>query len=180
MMRYLNTVVVGMLICSLILAPGCARKYVAKVAPLERGKSEVVMKPAPRSGMYMVQFVANDKYIKDAGATPARWVKKGEQVGFREDQDGTIVAIAGDNELPVVGVPARATHVMWYHKSKQPTHFGKSMSKTGDLLQQLMLATAVGAGAVALGGLYLYSLAHDDDCDDTPSYVKHYRKKHKH
>jgi hypothetical protein len=180
MMRRLNAMVAGLLIGSLIAAPGCARKYVAKVAPFERGKSAIVVKPAPRSGMYRVQFLADDHYIKDAGVTPARWVQKGEPVGFREDEDGTVVAIAGEKELPVVGVPEQATHVMWYHKSKKPTQFGKSMSKTGEFMQQLMLATAVGIGAVALGGLALYSLAHDDDCDETPSYPKQNRKKHRH
>ncbi|MBC8106080.1 MAG: hypothetical protein H7Z14_05785 [Anaerolineae bacterium] len=50
-MRRLNAMVVGLLIGSLIAAPGCARKYVAKVAPFERGTSEMIVKPAPRSGM---------------------------------------------------------------------------------------------------------------------------------
>ncbi|MBC8106079.1 MAG: hypothetical protein H7Z14_05780 [Anaerolineae bacterium] len=64
-------------------------------------------------------------------------MQKGERVGFREDDSGNVVGIVGDKELPVVGLAQHATHVMWYHKSRKPTQFGKSIAKTGDFLQQL-------------------------------------------
>lgn len=182
MIRCLNAVVVGLLVGPIVAAPGCARKYVAKVAPFERGTSETVLKPAPRSGMYHVQFVSNDRFIKDAGATPARWVQKGEPVGFRQDASGNVIGIVGDKEVPVIGLPAQATHVMWYHKWKQPTQFGKSLAKTGEFMQQMMLAVGVGAGAIALGGLGVYALLHDDDndCNQRPPGNNHKPKRYRH
>jgi len=172
-----RALVVGVLIGSMLLSPGCVKKYVAKVAPFVRGKDDLVLKAAPRSGVYNVQFVEDDHFIKDAGAAPAVYVQKGDPIGFRQAEDGKIIGVAGVKEYDVVGMPSRATHVMWYHKSKQPTQFAKSMGKTGEAMQTVLITGAVGAGLVAAGAFAFWAEVHDDD--DCVDYgPRNYKRNH--
>lgn len=172
-----RSIITGILIGSLTFTPGCMRKYVAKVAPFERGRDSTVMKAAPRSGVYNVQFVERDHFIKDAGSAPAVYVQKGEPIGFRQREDGRIVGVAGVKEYDVVGMPSQATHVMWYHKSKQPTQFAKTMGRTGEVLQTIVITGAVGVGLVGLGAFAIWADAQDDDCVDYGP--RNHKRKHK-
>jgi hypothetical protein len=168
-----TSTVATVLIGVMLLAPGCTKKYVARVAPFERGSDDCIVRTAPRSGLYHVRFVENRKPIKDAGAAPAVDLRKGEPCGFREDEDGNLIGIAGPNQIDVIGAPERATHVVWYHRSKQPTQFAKNMNKVGEVMQAVLITTAIGAGAVAVGALYLE--ARECACDEHP--CKHQRKR---
>lgn len=165
-----QTLIVTFLIASMVLTPGCSKKYVAKVAPFERGRDDVVVKSAPRSGMYHVQFVDDERYIKNAGVMPAVYLRKGERVGFREDEAGKLTCIAGEREIEVVGAPASATHVMWYHKSRKPSQFAKNLRGLGEALEIVAITTAAVAGVVTLGAAWLYVESEDDD--DCPSYLR--------
>src|SRR5215470_9297066 len=82
------------------LCGGCAHKYVEKVGVFETsGDHHGAVASAPRSGMYHVQFVANDKYIKTPLYACDHWVMKGDLLGFREDENGKLVAIVGEDEV---------------------------------------------------------------------------------
>jgi hypothetical protein len=125
---------------------GCAHKYVEKVAVFARdGDRDVAVVQAPRSGMYHVQFIANDKYVKTPLYASDRWVMKGDPLGFREDDDGHLIAIAGEDEVALPDAPAQATHVMWYHKSKRPTQFAKSLALTLEVSAKLAAVGAMSA-----------------------------------
>src|SRR4051812_38361142 len=99
------------ILCLLIanLSTGCAHKYVEKVAVFDRNTSPdqgELIKTAQREGMYHVQLVAGDRFIKSPLYLADRWVQKGDELGFRQEEDGTITAIAGEQEIDLGVIPA--------------------------------------------------------------------------
>src|SRR4029079_16828449 len=112
---FANRTISSLLIGSMLLAPGCAKQYVAKVAPFDPAHQTVVTEQAPRTGSYNLQFVANKKYLKTPLYASDRWVQRGDALGFRKHDEGSIVAVCGLEQIPIQPIPPTATHVMWYH-----------------------------------------------------------------
>src|SRR4051812_3285292 len=162
-----NAIVAGWLIASLVMAPGCVHKYVQKVAVCDPRDVAGRVEPAPRSGMYRVQLVdENGHYLKSPLYAADRWVAKGERMGFSHGEDGKLLAIAGEQHVELNGLPPGAAHVMWYHKSKMPTQFAKSVGKVGSTTAQAMLLTTTGVAIVAGTAGLLWVAGLPDPCDD--------------
>jgi hypothetical protein len=158
----------------MVLAPGCAKQYVAKVATFEPTQQASVIEQAPHTGNYSLQFTAQRKYLKTPLYASDRWVQRGDALGFKKNDDGSIVAVCGLEQIPIESMPPKATHVMWYHKSKVPTQFGKEVNKalraTGEV------ATVAGT-CVAIAGLAALALWASSECHDHDTEVCLYRSK---
>lgn len=172
-----QSMIAGMLIASLVLAPGCAHKYVAKVAVCDPRDEQRHVEPAPRTGMYKVQLIDEHGHYLVAPLYAAdRWVRKGDPLGFEQTEDGKLLAVAGPQQVELAALPPSAAHVMWYHKSKQPTQFAKSASKVGNATAQAVLYTAAGIGLAAGTAALVWFALQPDPCDDPPS--KEHRHRH--
>ena len=166
-----NRIISSLLIGSMLLAPGCAKQYVAKVAPFDPQHQTIVTEQAPRTGNYTLQFVADRTYLKTPLYASDRWVQRGDSLGFKKKDDGSIVALCGLEQIPIESIPPKATHVMWYHKAKVPTQFGKEVDKalraTGEI-------AAVAATAVVVTGAAVFVIwaggRVDDECSSSSAH----------
>jgi hypothetical protein len=127
--------------------------------------------------MYKVQLVdERGHYLKSPLYAVDRWVQKGDPIGFDRTEDGKLLAVAGPQQVELNALPPTATHVMWYHKSKQPTQFAKSSQKFGAATAQTAALVAAGAGIAGAVIIWLWANS-DDDCNDACR-VKEHRHRH--
>lgn len=171
-----NRVVSSLLIGSMLLAPGCAKQYVAKVAPFDPAHQTIVHEQAPRTGNYSLQFVANKKYLKSPVYASDRWVQRGDELGFKKNDDGTIVALCGLEQIPIESLPPKATHVMWYHKAKVQTQFGKEVDKAMRATGEVAAVAATAIVVTGAAALVICSDLHDDDDNCSYSSSSSYRR----
>jgi hypothetical protein len=64
---------------------------------------------------------------------------------------------------------------MWFHKSKQPTQFAKSMTKFLDASEKVAIVAGVGVGMAALVTADVYLQA-TDNCSDDGEHRHRHRK----
>jgi hypothetical protein len=148
-----------------LLAGGCMSTRTRRVARYDTGPSIfAVERPAPRTGEYKVKYARAGHDLHAAGGTK-RIVGAGDPLGFMTAEDGTVVAIAGDERIPLPHLPATARYCVWSFKERGPTQFTKEVGKATDAAATVTAfagATALIAGLVA-ADVYLDSL---DDKDD--------------
>jgi hypothetical protein len=130
------------LVVVLILSVGCASVETrsAKILrfPLN---SEQSLGGAPLSGLYTVHWGGGDKHTLPL-ENYQRLVRAGDRLGFRRDDSGTILAVVGDEEFPVEGIPASARYLAWQMHYDVPS--------PGAQLANGVLATGAAVGGFIL------------------------------
>src|SRR4051812_31290499 len=119
--RLLALVLTSSFIC--LIAGGCMDSSVARVGqhklsvPVGTASTEFVHEP----GLYKVKWVAS----KDRSGTvegSERFFAGGDRVGFETTQEGTLVAIAGNEKFPLEApLPQDARRIVWYTKREDPS-----------------------------------------------------------
>jgi hypothetical protein len=156
-----------------LCAGGCSSWKVMRVARFDPGRSAPnVQRPAPDSAAYQVKYAGPGGRLHTLGGTK-RIVARGEPLGFSAAPDGTIVALAGDDQIPLDNLPPSARYCVWTHKERRPTQFTREVGKASETT---LLFVALGSLKVA--EIYLESeFADDDDCDDSDRDRKTHRRR---
>ena len=144
------------------LACGCMKTSVQRIARFEPGR-QPVQRHARATSVYKVRYadVAGGKMKTVPGS--GRLVSEGEPLGFREAEDGTVIAVAGDEEFPLQAPPGRVRYCVWYRRWKEPRQFAKEV---GRLAQGTAEATGYLAGKTLEAGVNAALNSGGDDDDD--------------
>ena len=153
---------------------GCTRTRLTRVARFEPAlASDAIYKSAPRSAEYKVKYaVAGGDGLKGVGGTK-RIVRRGDALGFTTTPEGTVIAVAGQEQFPLDKMPASARYCVWVSREERPTQFTREVGKVAAVAATGVLVGAVGVGAIATGAnaaaLENYEPDEDDeDCEKKP------------
>jgi hypothetical protein len=161
-----------------LLAGGCTSTKTRRLARFDAGRAAPVLRPAPESGVYKVKYAGPAGHDLHAVGGTGRIVGEGEPIGFTTADDGTIVAVAGDDQIPLDRLPPAARYCVWSFKEKRATQFTREVGKATDTVGQ---AAAVAGGVALVGGLvvgnlYLDALAEEIRRDRCEERDRHRRK----
>src|SRR4051812_18467235 len=95
-------------------AGGCTSTKLTRVARYEPGRTPAEVRlPAPVSAAYRVKYAdASGDGLRTLGGTQ-RIVGRGDTLGFVRAADGTLVAVAGDERIPLDKLPESARYCVW-------------------------------------------------------------------
>jgi hypothetical protein len=142
-----------------LCAGGCNSWKVTRLARFEPGRAAVrdVHRPAPQSAAYKVQYAsASGKGLRTVGGTK-RIVCEGQPLGFTEAPDGMVIAVAGEEQIPLDKLPVSARFCVWTTKERRPTQFAREVGK---------VAAAALKGGVVVGIAALEIASDPPDRDD--------------
>jgi hypothetical protein len=102
-----------------LLATGCTSTKTRRLARFNTaGPTAPVLRPAAESGVYKVKYAGPAGHDLHAVGGTGRIVGEGETIGFTTGPDGTVVAVAGDEQIPLDHVPPAARYCVWSFKEK--------------------------------------------------------------
>src|SRR5687767_9367817 len=107
--RPLPKLLVGLLLLPL-LAGGCMSTKTRRLARFDTGGDAPVIRPAPESAVYKVKYAGPIGHDLHAVGGTGRIVGEGEPIGFTTAGDGTVVAVAGDEQIPLDRLPPAARY----------------------------------------------------------------------
>jgi len=160
----------------IVTTAGCAhgirggKKY-ARFAP----DAAEHVEPARQSGEhFIVVRMAHEKGL-------ARWpdtkreLRRGDPVGFKRDEDGSLLAVAGNATRSLEPVPVGIAYIAWYHREDRPLHSIAHGVRDG--IGHGASEFAEDAGPMLLEATLDAALDVDDDCDEQPDWLKRQRKR---
>jgi hypothetical protein len=140
------------------------RTNIRRIARYTPG-ADPVQRRAPAPWEYKVKYadVAGGEMKTAPGS--ARVVDRGEPLGFRTADDGSIIAVAGDDSFPLDAPAKRVRFCVWYGRHKEPRQFVKEVGRVADGTAQTVgyvagKAVEAGVNAALDGG------DDGDGCDD--------------
>lgn len=163
------------LVAALLIVPlsagGCTSTKTRRLARFDTGGDAPVVRPAPESGVYKVKYAGPSGHDLHAVGGTGRILGEGDPIGFTTAGNGTIVAVAGGEQIPLDRLPPAARYCVWSFKEKRATQFTREVGKATDTVGQ---AAAVAGGVALVGGLvvghlYLDALADEmkrERCED--------------
>jgi hypothetical protein len=166
-----------------VIAGGCTSTKLTRVARYDPGRAPAgVVREAPASAAYRVKYAdASGTGLRTLGGT-RRIVGRGDTLGFVRGPGGTLVAVAGEERIPLDKLPASARYCVWIARREQPSQFTREVGKA---VGTAAVATATGAavaglatGAVALE-IWEQKLERDACAEDQPRRPR-YRRHHRH
>jgi hypothetical protein len=132
-------------------AGGCNTWKVTRVARFEPGQpARDVHRPAPQSAAYKVRYAsASGDELRTVGGTK-RIVGEGRTLGFTAAPDGTVIAVAGDEQIPLDRLPPSARFCVWTTKERRPTQFTREVGKAAGTVGGAALTGGAVVGVAAL------------------------------
>ena len=141
---------------------GCMKTSVQRIARFEPARAEQVQRPAPAASTYKVKYAAVAGGEMKTVPRSKRLVGPGEPLGFRTAEDGTLLAVVGDEAFPLPVPADRVHHVVWYRRWKRPRQFVKEVGKVCEGAGYVAGKALEAGVSAALNG----DSDDDDDCDD--------------
>jgi hypothetical protein len=137
---------------------------VQRIARFEPG-SQPVQRHARATSLYKVRYADLGSGRMKTVPGSARMIAEGEPLGFLTGEDGTLIAVAGDEAFPLDAPADQVRYCVWYRRWKRPRQFAKEVGKAA---QGAAEATGYLAGKASEAGVSaaLNSDDDDDDCDD--------------
>lgn len=147
-------------------AAGCVHTDVHRLARYRPG-AIAVQSPAPVSGVYQVKYATTDAGLQKL-TDSERIVRKGEPLGFRVAEDGTLLAVAGADEFVVSADRHSLRKCVWYGRSEKPSQFTREVHKAAKTAAGAVSVAGVATGlvAVVVGEAALDEAIGGTDCDD--------------
>ena len=141
---------------------GCTSTHVIRAVRFEPVQPGEAVRRAPQSGTYKVRYadVAGGGLRTVEGT--GRIVGQGDPLGFALAEDGTVVAIAGAERIPLDDLPPTSRYCVWIAKEQRQTQFSREVGKATLTVGTGFLVGAL-AGAEVLGAM---AASDGDDCDD--------------
>jgi hypothetical protein len=152
---------------------GCTSTHVTRAARFEPAAATQSVRRAPQSAAYKVKYAdVTGGGLRTVGGTK-RIVGQGDPLGFALADDGTVVAIAGAEQIPLDDLPPTARYCVWIAKEQRPTQFSREVGKATLTVGGGLLVGAL-AGAEVLGAM----ADSDDDCDDASNAGRNRHHRH--
>jgi hypothetical protein len=127
------------------------------------GEDQAVVHAAPAASSYKVKYAdASGGALKSVPGS-RRGVGRGEPLGFQTADDGTLLAVAGDETFPLEVPAGRVHHVVWCRRVQKPRQF---FVETGRAAQGTLAVSGYVAGKVAEAGVRAALHLDDDEEDD--------------
>jgi hypothetical protein len=166
-----------LLLIMLIAAGGCAtgirggKKY-TRFAP----EGSEVIEPARHSGEHFI--VVRMAQVEGLARVPdtKRTLRRGDPVGFTRDEQGYLVAVAGNATRVLAPEPVGVAYYAWYHRDDRPLHEFAYKVRDGVGAVGTVAAHAAIVGGVAIANAAIEDALHDDE-DDEPAWLKRQRKR---
>jgi hypothetical protein len=143
MLRSFARTATSLLLIIAMLGTGCVQTRQERLARYEPG-SPPIYRVIPRSGVYKVKWKFGDEYKTASGTW--RYFVQGTPVGFQTQDDGTVVALAGDQKIPLGPAPRHTKYCCWYQKFEEETQFAKEIRQAA---QTIVIGTVGVAGIAA-------------------------------
>lgn len=145
--------------CVGLVAGGCTRTRVDMVARYHPGTPAKIDR-TPDVGVYKIKFAAGEAGEKlHTLHGSKRFLGKGQPLGFARADDGSAIAVAGEERFPAK-LPPGARFCVWYTKSEEPSTFARDLGDTLHYVGGATLAVGIVGALVALK----IADAADDDC----------------
>jgi hypothetical protein len=167
------------LLVLLTFACGCAtgvrggKKY-TRFAP----DSSEVIEPARHSGDHFI--VVRMAHAKGLARLPdtKRELRRGDRVGFTRDEDGHLVAVAGNATCVLTPEPIGVAYYAWYYRDDRPLNDIAHKLRDGAGAVGAVAAQAAIVGGVALAQSAIDDALHaNDEDDDQPESMKRQQKR---
>ena len=148
----------------LSVCTGCTSTRVKRVARFEPADGPaLVQRQAPESAAYKVKFAdGSGDELRTLGGSK-RIVRRGDLLGFTTSAEGTVIAIAGEEQFPLNKLPPSARYCVWVSREERQTQFARELNKAATTAAVGTLVTVIVAGAVSME---LWDQQLDDDCDE--------------
>lgn len=157
------------LLPSVLSLAGCTKTKLYRAARFEPGEEMSITRAAPADGTYKVKWLnPRDGELHTVHGTE-RLLFKGQRLGFGRDEDGRVLAVAGEEAFALGRLNRHAGYCVWVGKVKKETKFAGVMRETAEITGRVVATGAVVTGVVALGIANACLDAADDDCDDDES-----------
>jgi len=138
----------------IVSSAGCTKLSERTHARYELG-TPLKLRSAEPGGLYQVKWSATADGPRRTVPGTQRLVRRGEPVGFMRDQDGTVLAVAGQAQFKLTGLPPEATHCVWSTEFPRDSRLAQGVGGAGRLALN-------GVGLIGLGFLQ-FLLADDTD-----------------
>lgn len=162
--------VIATILSVALSAGGCTQTYKKKVASFHTENEEGLVGKVPMTGVYQVRWARGKGKDYHGVDGTEMLLYRGQSAGFETDDDGSLVAVGAERRIALTYLPDDAKYLVWYHKSKRKTHFGREVDEALDVAGKVAGTTAivVGGAAVLVGSAYLQLLnsdhQHHRDC----------------
>lgn len=143
------------LLVGLLYFGGCTQTQVYRLAIYAPGNEEKVQ-PVPESGLYKIKAVGVSKDGVMTIPGTQRFLRQGDPLGFKRTDDGSILAVAGD-EMFLVTDAQSVKRLMWYRSAEVPN---VALYDFGDTVLE---AAKITAGVILIGALLYAEAALDHD-----------------
>jgi hypothetical protein len=106
-----------------------------------------------------------------------RELRRGDRVGFTRDEDGRLVAVAGNATRVLTPEPVGVQYYAWYYRKDRPLHdFAHKVRDSAGAVGAAAAQAAV-IGGIAIANAAIEDALHNDDDDDEPSWMKRQHKR---
>ncbi|HEV2292939.1 MAG TPA: hypothetical protein VGR35_03735 [Tepidisphaeraceae bacterium] len=107
-----------------------------------------------------------------------RQLERGNRVGFTRDEDGNLLAIAGNATRSLEPVPVGVMYLAWYYRPERPLHSFAYKIRDGASGAAVVAGQAAVVGGVLVGSAVIEDALEGDDAnDDEPNWLKRQRKR---
>jgi hypothetical protein len=122
---------------------GCATVHTEKVARFSPAAADEKRATVEMPGVYKVRWRrASTDALSPVHGT-SRYLTVGTTVGFEQQTDGAIVAVAGDERIRLPAGPSDAKYVMWHSTWEERTELGEGLADFADGAGKVLIVASV-------------------------------------
>ena len=140
------------------LLVGCTTVHTEKVARFTPAVATEKHATIETPGVYQVRWrrTSTEKLLPVAGTS--RYLPAGTPGGFGTQPDGSLVAFAGDERIPMPAGPRDAKYVSWHTRWTETTDLGDGLADFADGAGKVLIAATV------VGLVFVLWTIDDDSC----------------
>jgi hypothetical protein len=153
-----------------LVAGGCQQNtHVERIARFQPS-DPIKISRTPDVGVYKIKYsTVRDDTLRTLHGSQ-RMLGKGQPIGFERNDDGELIAVAGDERFPAM-LPEGARFCVWYSKQEDTPRAGQHLVDFVDVAVPALVVGAIVVGALAVE-------AQNNDCDhDSGGHHHHYHHK---
>lgn len=152
----------------LMSSVGCTKLEIAQLGHYRVGEPSL-LGIIPKTGIWDIRWATHPGApLRTLDGTQTLLVQ-GEKAGFEADPEAGVIGVGGERRLNLERLPAQAQVLVWYHREKRETQFGrevdKAMAFTGE-------AAKIAAAAALVGGMTYLALQEEQTTCNCGTYCR--------